>query len=97
MLSGLWTHGKGRLHLPDQKDVFFLPQKPYMPLGSLRHQLLFPQSNQFKATDAKLEQLLEEVHLGHLLQRFGSFDAEIDWAQVRHFVPALNRSFIGRC
>jgi len=43
-ISGLWTSGCGYIdRLPD-KDVFFLPQRPYCPLGTLRNQLLYPQA-----------------------------------------------------
>lgn len=40
--AGLWTSGSGRVHTPSDVSCFFLPQKPFMPLGSLRDQLLFP-------------------------------------------------------
>ncbi|GFH06943.1 uncharacterized protein HaLaN_01666, partial [Haematococcus lacustris] len=39
-LAGLWREGSGSIHLP--AATFFLPQKPFMALGSLRHNLLFP-------------------------------------------------------
>lgn len=81
ILSGLWTGGNGKISLPEKTDVFFLPQKPYMPLGNLRLQLLFPQSN-LEVSDSKLRGYLEDVHLDHILSRFGSFNVEIDWAQV---------------
>ena len=40
--AGLWTRGGGKVFAPSAESMFFLPQKPYMPLGSLRSQLLFP-------------------------------------------------------
>ncbi|CAG9462781.1 unnamed protein product [Pedinophyceae sp. YPF-701] len=40
--AGLWTHGKGLIRIPGGSRVFFLPQRPFMPLGSLRHQVAFP-------------------------------------------------------
>ena len=42
MVAGLWTRGTGKVVTPAASSLFFLPQKPYMPLGSLRSQLLFP-------------------------------------------------------
>jgi vitamin B12/bleomycin/antimicrobial peptide transport system ATP-binding/permease protein len=51
------------------QDCFFLPQKPYMPLGSLRQQLLFPQSEADSqagvqmASDAELRALAAQMRL----------------------------------
>lgn len=39
--AGLWKEGQGEVRTP-QGSVFFLPQQPFMPLGTLRQQLLFP-------------------------------------------------------
>lgn len=42
LLSGLWEQGRGTIRTPPVQQCFFLPQRPFMPLGSLREQLLFP-------------------------------------------------------
>ncbi len=42
VIAGLWVEGSGTIVAPDPASLFFLPQKPYMPLGDLRQQLLFP-------------------------------------------------------
>jgi putative ATP-binding cassette transporter len=42
VVAGLWVEGSGTIVAPDPASLFFLPQKPYMPLGDLRQQLLFP-------------------------------------------------------
>eukprot|EP00210_Caulerpa_lentillifera_P005222 g4989.t1 len=78
-LCGLWTKGEGKIHLPNSNGVFFLPQKPYMPLGNLRQQLLFPSSG---AMDDELKTLLQEVQLSDLLSKLGGFNAQMEWAQV---------------
>ena len=41
-LAGLWTCGRGEITRPCFKDLFFLPQRPYCTLGSLREQLVYP-------------------------------------------------------
>ena len=41
-IAGLWTQGAGVVERPPLSEIFFLPQKPYMLLGSLRDQLLYP-------------------------------------------------------
>jgi len=67
----------------------YLPQKPYMPIGTLRDQLLYPGSCpnwKDKETqlqfDTTLVKLLQIVHLEYLLERDGGWDAIADWAVV---------------
>ena len=89
MTIGLWNQGSGLLHSPVSTNTFFLPQKPYMPLGSLRDQLLFPNlttnSNGEVATirsDRELYKVLEEVALEGLLGQVGGLDAVKDWVDI---------------
>jgi vitamin B12/bleomycin/antimicrobial peptide transport system ATP-binding/permease protein len=65
----------------DIGQILFLPQRPYMVAGSLRDQLLYPNPD-LDIEDAQLKQVLEQVNLADLEQRFGSFEAEQDWADV---------------
>eukprot|EP00921_Rhytidocystis_pertsovi_P004949 GHVQ01008594.1.p1 GENE.GHVQ01008594.1~~GHVQ01008594.1.p1 ORF type:complete len:746 (+),score=54.81 GHVQ01008594.1:245-2482(+) len=41
-ISGLWSNGQGTVRRPPDEQTFFLPQKPYCPLGTLRDQLMYP-------------------------------------------------------
>lgn len=41
-VAGLWTTGNGVIQRPPAEEVYFLPQRPYCPLGSLKDQLLYP-------------------------------------------------------
>ena len=41
-IAGLWTAGSGKIERPSEQDVYFLPQRPYCSLGSLKDQLLYP-------------------------------------------------------
>ena len=41
-IAGLWTSGNGKITRPGDEDVYFLPQRPYCTLGSLKDQLLYP-------------------------------------------------------
>jgi hypothetical protein len=43
VIAGLWSRGSGSVTAPPPARCFFLPQKPYMPVGTLREQLLFPE------------------------------------------------------
>jgi putative ATP-binding cassette transporter len=80
-IAGLWKTGTGRLVRPPLEEMLFLPQRPYMLLGSLRTQLLYPNSN-LDMTDAELRQVLEQVNLADLPERVGGFDVELDWADI---------------
>ena len=80
-IAGLWTQGAGEIQRPPLSDIFFLPQKPYMLLGSLRDQLLYPLLER-RASDEELRSVLDTVRLGDLPGRVGGFDVELDWADV---------------
>ncbi|HSM81352.1 MAG TPA: ATP-binding cassette domain-containing protein, partial [Nodosilinea sp.] len=80
-IAGLWHSGSGTIHRPDLDDILFLPQKPYMILGTLRDQLLYPHLRRDTA-DTTLQDTLEKVNLADLAQRFGGFDALEEWGDV---------------
>ena len=80
-IAGLWRTGSGTIHRPQAKDILFLPQQPYMLLGSLRSQLLYPHKER-AIPDTGLLKALEQVNLPDLASRFGGLDGERDWAKV---------------
>lgn len=80
-IAGLWTDGHGVIKRPELESLVFLPQTPYMLLGSFRQQLLYS-TRSTPCSDAELAEVLERVRLGELLSRIGGFDAEMDWVNV---------------
>ena len=80
-IAGLWYSGSGTVIRPSPEEILFLPQQPYMLLGSLRSQLLYPNKDR-QASDTELLELLEKVNLSHLAERFGGLDAEVDWEKL---------------
>jgi len=80
-IAGLWAQGEGTVRRPDLSRIFFLPQKPYMLLGSLRAQLLYPQLER-NVSQEELQRVLETVRLEDLSERVGGFDVELDWGDV---------------
>ncbi|MFB2835812.1 ABC transporter ATP-binding protein/permease [Floridanema evergladense] len=80
-IAGLWNSGTGKIIRPASDQILFLPQRPYMVLGTLRDQLLYPNTH-LEVKDEHLKQVLEQVNLADLDERFGGFDAEPDWADV---------------
>jgi len=80
-IAGLWNAGSGRLVRPPLKEVLFLPQRPYIILGTLREQLIYPNTNR-QMTDAELKEVLQQVNLQNLLSRVDSFDTEVPWENI---------------
>ncbi len=83
-IAGLWRSGDGLVSTPDLEDMMFMPQKAYLPIGSLRWQIVYPDANS-TATDEEILAVLEEVNLGNLVERFeaeGGLDAELKWDEV---------------
>ena len=80
-IAGLWNTGTGCIVRPDLKQMLFLPQRPYMILGSLRDQLLYPNTNS-EVDEITLREVLSQVNLANLPDRVGGFDVVLDWADI---------------
>ena len=80
-IAGLWQQGTGTIRRPALDAMLFLPQRPYMILGALRAQLLYPRQHQ-SISEATLRRVLDQVRLAELPERVGGFDVELDWADV---------------
>lgn len=80
-IAGLWNAGSGRLVRPPIEEVLFLPQRPYIILGTLREQLLYPHTDR-QVSDRELKEILHKVKLEHLLTRVKSFDTEVAWENI---------------
>lgn len=65
-VAGLWPWGNGQVLLPQPEDVTFLPQRPYVPMGSLRRAVSYPAAEDRHA-DAEVRSALGRVGLEHLL------------------------------
>ena len=79
-LAGIWREGSGSVTRPALSEVMFLPQRPYMILGSLRDQLTYPRASE--KSDEQLQAALRTVNLPGLDQRFGGLDVEMNWTHV---------------
>ncbi len=75
VLSGLWPYGKGEIKIPSS-SFLFLPQKPYMPLGSLENVLQYPASN---ASRNVINKALEAVGLDIFKPNLQDVN---DWSRV---------------
>ncbi|MBR8835382.1 MAG: ABC transporter ATP-binding protein/permease [Stigonema ocellatum SAG 48.90 = DSM 106950] len=80
-LAGLWNSGTGVIFRPKLEEMLFLSQRPYMSLGTLREQLIYPNAK-VDLSDEELDQVLHKVNLSDLAERFGGFEVEKDWSYV---------------
>ncbi|GAB1605909.1 ATP-binding cassette sub-family D member 3-like [Argonauta hians] len=85
-LGELWPLFGGTLVKPDKRKLFYVPQRPYMAVGSLREQMIYPDvyadQRAKNITDTELEYILEKVQLGYLLEREGGWESVKDWMDV---------------
>lgn len=80
-IAGLWNRGKGYIYRPQLEEMIFIPQRPYMTLGSLRSQIIYPHID-LDVSDEQLQAVLEKVNLPNLVERVGGFEIEFNWANV---------------
>jgi putative ATP-binding cassette transporter len=78
-ISGLWPWGEGEISLKPGAKLFMMPQRPYVPLGTLRRAASYPQAAD-SVDDTALRQALEKVGLGHVIERID--EEEVAWDQV---------------
>lgn len=80
-IAGLWRRGQGTIGRPQLDRMLFLPQRPYMILGTLRQQLLYPNVER-DVSDEELQAVLAQVNLPGIVERCGGFNCELDFAKV---------------
>jgi putative ATP-binding cassette transporter len=73
-LAGIWPFGQGRVQLPPAAETLFLPQRPYLPLGSLRRALCYPR-DMADFPEAAVQAALTDAGLGHLAARLDTEEA----------------------
>lgn len=80
-IAGLWHTGSGIIYHPPLEDFFFLPQRPYLQMGSLRSQLNYPSADSH-LSDEQLLEILDQVYLPQLAERVGGLSAVRDWEKL---------------
>lgn len=75
-IAGIWPYGRGRIRL-GKGDCLFLPQRPYLPLGTLRNAVLYPREH-ISVPEARIVAVLREVELPELV---GELDSVQNWSQ----------------
>ena len=78
-LAGLWAHASGEISLPEKARVMFLPQKPYLPLGTLKRALIYPSAEKESPPEERLKKVLQQVELPALVEKL---DTAEDWSRI---------------
>lgn len=76
--ADLWFHGEGRVLHPGHDEIFFLPERPYLPPGTLR-EVLLRTADRERTPDERILASFEALNLGGVLARAGGLDSEQNW------------------
>lgn len=76
LLAGLWPYGEGEIHLPSSQNSLFIPQKPYMPIGTLKEAALYPRG---EGKEEELKKLMETCGLASWAVHL---EDEGDWSHI---------------
>lgn len=79
--AGIWDTGEGRIIRPSADQLLFLPERPYLPPGTLRD-VLMPVGQEHQLTDAQLLAALGVTGLAQIVSRMQGLDVEQDWDNV---------------
>jgi putative ATP-binding cassette transporter len=79
--AGVWDQGTGAVARPGLDDILFLPERPYLPPGTLRDVLL-RSGREFVTKDAEVHAVLRELGIDQAVRREGGLDAEKDWDEA---------------
>lgn len=90
--ADLWPYGEGRILHPGHDAIFFLPERPYVPPGTLREILLRPCQERW-LPDWKIAESLKALNLGALVQRAGGLDKEHKWSDFLSLSEQQRLSF----
>ena len=77
-IAGIWPFGHGRIEVPVHGKKLFLPQRPYLPIGTLRAAVSYP-AEEGAFPDARIREALTVLGLGHLA---GRLDEDAHWNQT---------------
>lgn len=86
IMAGVWPIFNGQIERPCSREMFYVPQRPYMSLGTLRDQVIYPDSVEVMRkkglTDDDLASILDKVHLNQVVNREGGWSAIGDWKDI---------------
>ena len=77
-LAGIWPFGQGVITIPEGQSLLFLPQKSYLPLGTLRESVLYPYKPDF-TTDENISRVMKLCKLDDFIHKL---DDTEDWSHI---------------
>lgn len=77
-IAGMWDWGQGKIVRPNLQSVLFLPERPYLPPGTLR-ELLLHSGQEATTSDREIIACLQQLEIADILDRVGGLDVEKDW------------------
>jgi putative ATP-binding cassette transporter len=78
-IAGLWPWGSGKILMPADAEIAFLPQRPYIPLGTLRNAITYSTKKKRQVSNQDITDAMRRCGLRHLLPRL---DEEERWDKV---------------
>ena len=82
VLGNLWPLMAGQMERPDLSELFYIPQKPYLSTGSLKHQITYPNIKYgARDEDQRIIDLLKFVNLHDLFKQYGLYQSN-NWSEI---------------
>ncbi|KAL2125313.1 hypothetical protein VTJ04DRAFT_1678 [Mycothermus thermophilus] len=89
VIAGLWPVYRGLVSRPKnigEDGIMFLPQRPYLSIGTLRDQVIYPDGEADmrakQKKDRDLQKVLDMARLGYLPEREGGWDTRKEWKDI---------------
>lgn len=80
-IAGLWTSGSGRIIRPPLAESMFVPQRPYLVIGTFRSQLYYPKAPA-GLSEARIREVIDQVGLTQTVDRVGGLESVHDWPNM---------------
>lgn len=97
--AGMWGCAAGKIFRPNLDDILFLPERPYLPPGTLRHILLRSGREKFTSNE-EIHTILRELDLEKTIQRVGGLDVLRNWDDIlsigEQHLLSIARIFLAR-
>jgi putative ATP-binding cassette transporter len=78
VLAGVWSWGNGKIDMRAGAKLLVLPQRSYLPVGTLRRAATYPEEAESRSVE-QVAKVLEKVELGYLVERL---DEDGPWDQT---------------
>jgi vitamin B12/bleomycin/antimicrobial peptide transport system ATP-binding/permease protein len=78
-IAGLWPWGEGEISIRRGSKLFFMPQRPYVPIGTLKHAVAYPNPTE-SLEDEAVTAALKDAGLGHIVDRI--HDEGVPWERT---------------